>query len=62
MIAADSVRLFTARFIAPYAGSAGLPIRLPTLELFTIAPVPAVARIAATSATMASHGPLRLTV
>lgn len=59
--AADSVRLLTARFIAPYAGSWGLPLRLPMLEVLTMAPVPAVARMAATSAAMASQTPLRFT-
>lgn len=59
--AADSVRLLTARFVAPYTGSWGLPVRLPTLEVLTMAPRFAVARMAAISAFMASHGPLRLT-
>ncbi len=36
-------------------------MRLPTLEVLTMAPVPVVARIAATSAAMAYQVPLRLT-
>ena len=44
VIAADSVRLFTARFVAPYAGSAGLPANPPTLDVLTMLPLPAVAQ------------------
>jgi hypothetical protein len=38
-----------------------LPRRLPTLELLTIAPDPAVARMAATSAAIATQVPRRFT-
>ena len=44
--------LLSARFIAPYAGSAGFARRLPMLEVLTIAPPP-LRRMSAASAVMA---------
>jgi hypothetical protein len=54
-MAAVSVRLLTARLAAAYAASPELPLKLPTLLLLTIAPLPAVARMALISAIIASQ-------
>lgn len=52
LTAAVSVRLFSARFMAPYAGRAGFARRLPMLDVLTIAPPP-TRRMRAASAFMA---------